>query len=76
MSDTIKYLLPEAEIPKDWYNLIADLPERPLVFLYLGTNETLGPDDLATLLLMSLIMRDVSGERYLEIPKPVRDIYK
>ena len=27
MSDTIKYLLPETEIPKDWYNIVADLPE-------------------------------------------------
>ena len=65
-----------AEIPKDWYNLIADLPEPPLVFFYPVTNETVGPDDLAPLFLMSQIIRDVSGERYLEIPKPVRDIYK
>ena len=42
MSDTIKYLLPEAEIPKDWFNLIADLPEPPPAVLRPGTNETLG----------------------------------
>jgi len=76
MSDTIKYLLPETEIPKDWYNLIADLPEPPPAVLHPGTHEPVGPDDLAPLFPMSLIMQEVSGERYLEIPKPVRDIYK
>ena len=76
MSDTIKYLLPESEIPKDWYNLIADLPEPPPAVLHPGTHEPVGPDDLAPLFPMSLIMQEVSGERYLEIPEPVRDIYK
>ncbi|MBT3215636.1 MAG: TrpB-like pyridoxal phosphate-dependent enzyme [Deltaproteobacteria bacterium] len=76
MSDTIKYLLPETEIPKDWYNIIADLPEPPPPVLHPGTHEPVGPDDLAPLFPMSLIMQEVSGERYLEIPEPVRDIYK
>ena len=76
MSDTIKYLLPETEIPRDWYNLIADLPEPPPAVLHPGTHEPVGPDDLAPLFPMSLIMQEVSGERYLEIPEPVRDIYK
>jgi tryptophan synthase beta chain len=69
-------LLPETEIPKDWYNIIADLPEPPPPVLHPGTHEPVGPDDLAPLFPMSLIMQEVSGERYLEIPEPVRDIYK
>ena len=76
MSDTIKYLLPETDIPKDWYNIIADLPEPPPPVLHPGTHEPIGPDDLAPLFPMSLIMQEVSCERYLEIPGPVRDIYK
>ena len=76
MSDTIKYLLPESEIPKDWYNIVADLPEPLPPVLHPGTHEPVGPDDLAPLFPMSLIMQEVSGERYLEIPEPVRDIYK
>jgi len=76
MSDTIKNLLPESEIPKDWYNIVADLPEPPPPVLHPGTHEPVGPDDLAPLFPMSLIMQEVSGERYLEIPEPVRDIYK
>ena len=76
MSYTIKYLLPESEIPKDWYNIVADLPEPPPPVLHPGTHEPVGPDDLAPLFPMSLIMQEVSGERYLEIPEPVHDIYK
>ena len=76
MSDTIKYLLPESEIPKDWYNITADLPEPPPPVLHPGTHQPVGPDDLAPLFPMELIMQEVSAERYLEIPGPVRDIYK
>ena len=76
MSDTIKYLLPESEIPKDWYNITADLPEPPPPVLHPGTHQPVGPDDLAPLFPMELIMQEVSAERYLEIPRPVRDIYK
>ena len=76
MSDTIKYLLPETEIPKDWYNIVADLPEPPPPVLHPGTHEPVGPDDLAPLFPMSLIMQEVSGERYLEITGPVREIYR
>ena len=49
MSDTIKYLLHETEIPKDWYNMITDLPEPPPVVLHPGIHEPIGPDDLAPL---------------------------
>ncbi|MBT4184266.1 MAG: TrpB-like pyridoxal-phosphate dependent enzyme, partial [Deltaproteobacteria bacterium] len=76
MSDTIKYLLPETEIPKDWYNIVADLPEPPPPVLHPGTHEPVGPDDLAPLFPMSLIMQEVSTERYLEIPGPVRETYR
>jgi predicted alternative tryptophan synthase beta-subunit len=41
MSDTIKYLLPKAEILKDWYNLIADLQEPPPAVLRPDTHEPL-----------------------------------
>ncbi len=76
MADTIKYLLPEGQIPKAWYNLMADLPSPPAPPLHPGTQQPLGPDDLAPLFPMSLIMQEVSAEREIEIPGPVRDIYK
>ena len=39
MSDTVKYILPESEIPKSWYNITADLPEPPPPVLHPGTGE-------------------------------------
>ena len=76
MADTIKYLLPEEQIPKSWYNLMADLPSPPPPPLHPGTLQPLGPDDLAPLFPMALIMQEVSAEREIEIPGPVREIYK
>ena len=76
MADTIKYLLPEEQIPKFWYNIVADLPSPPPSPLHPGTLQPLGPDDLAPLFPMALIMQEVSAEREIEIPGPVREIYK
>jgi len=76
MSETIKYLLPESEIPKAWYNLMADLPTPPPPPLHPGTKQPVGPDDLAPLFPMELIMQEVSMEREIEIPDPVRRIYQ
>ncbi|MCC8993906.1 MAG: TrpB-like pyridoxal phosphate-dependent enzyme [Candidatus Contendobacter sp.] len=76
MPQTVKYLLDESRIPKFWYNLVADLPVPPPPPLHPGTLQPLGPDDLAPLFPMSLIQQEVSTEREIEIPKPVREIYR
>jgi tryptophan synthase beta chain len=76
MSDTVKYLLDESRIPTTWYNLVADLPSPPPPVLHPGTMKPVGPDDLAPLFPMSLIMQEVSAERDVEIPGPVREVYK
>lgn len=76
MSDRVKYLLDEEDIPKSWYNIVADLPEPPPPVIHPGTGQPIGPEDLAPLFPMSLIMQEVSAEREIEIPEPVRDIYR
>jgi tryptophan synthase beta chain len=76
MADTVKYFLDESRIPKTWYNLQADLPEPMAPVLHPGTGQPIGPDDLAPLFPMSLIGQEVSTERDIEIPEPVRDIYR
>ena len=76
MSDTTKYLLPESSIPKSWYNIAADLPEPLAPVLHPGTGQPIGPDDLAPLFPMALIGQEVTTEREIEIPEPVRDVYK
>ena len=76
MSDDTKFLLPEDRIPKAWYNIAADLPEPPAPVLHPGTGQPIGPDDLAPLFPMALIGQEVSAEREIEIPSPVREIYR
>jgi len=76
MGDTTKYLLDESDIPTSWYNVIADLPEPLPPVLHPGTGQPIGPDDLAPLFPMSLIQQEVSGEREIAIPDPVRDVYR
>ncbi len=71
-----KILLDESEIPTHWYNVIADMPNKPLPPLHPGTQEPIGPEALAPLFPMELIRQEVSGEKYIEIPDQVRDIYK
>jgi len=76
MDETVKYLLTEDKIPKFWYNVVADLPSPPPPVLHPGTKKPVGPDDLSPLFPMSLIAQEVSTEREIEIPGPVRDVYR
>lgn len=71
-----KFLLDEDRIPTAWYNIAADLPEPLAPPLHPGTHQPIGPEDLAPLFPMSLIAQEVSTEREIEIPDPVRDIYR
>ncbi len=76
MSDRTKFILDEDRIPRAWYNIVADLPVPPHPVLHPGTGQPIGPADLAPLFPMALIAQEVSAEREIEIPEPVRDAYK
>ena len=76
MSETIKYTLPEDAIPKYWYNLAADLPAPLDPVMHPGTGQPIGPEDLAPLFPMAVIEQEVSAEREIEIPDPVRDVLR
>ncbi|GAB5473445.1 MAG: TrpB-like pyridoxal phosphate-dependent enzyme [Maribacter sp.] len=70
-----KFILEENEIPEYWYNIVADMPNKPLPPLHPGTLEPIGPDALAPLFPMALIEQEVSTEKWIEIPDEVRNIY-
>ncbi len=70
-----KFILPEDRIPRAWYNIAADLPTPPPPPLHPGTGQPIGPADLAPLFPMALIGQEVSAERHIEIPDPVRQAY-
>jgi len=76
MTSPTKYLLDEARMPRAWYNIQADLPVPLPAVLHFGTLQPIGPADLAPLFPMDLILQEVSTEREIEIPQPVREIYR
>ena len=76
MTVPTKILLDESDLPTHWYNIIPDLPAPPPPVLHPGTMEPVGPDDLAPLFPMDLILQEVSQDSYIEIPEQVRDIYR
>ena len=76
MTEPMIFRLGEQDIPEAWYNIIADLPAPPPPVLHPGTGQPIGPDDLAPLFPMGLIQQEVSGDRWIEIPEPVREVYR
>ena len=70
-----KILLSENEIPDKWYNIVADMPNKPLPPLHPGTKEPIGPEALAPLFPMELIKQEVSAEKWIDIPDEVRNVY-
>ena len=76
MADRTKITLDESELPRQWYNVMADLPEPPPPPLHPGTLQPVGPDDLAPLFPMDLIAQEVSADRYIDIPDDVLDVYR
>ena len=76
MSDQVKYVLDESKLPEAWYNLASDLPEPLPPVLHPGTGQPVGPDDLAPLFPMQIILQEVSTERNIAIPEEIRDVYR
>lgn len=71
-----KFTLSESRIPSSWYNVIPDLPAPPPPVLHPGTHQPVGPDDLAPLFPMALILQEVSGDSRIDIPGEIIDIYR
>ncbi|MBC8335979.1 MAG: TrpB-like pyridoxal phosphate-dependent enzyme [Anaerolineales bacterium] len=76
MSEQTRFTLNETDLPKQWYNILADSPVPPAPVLNPQTLEPITPDFLSVLFPMELIMQEISSERYIDIPEEVREIYK
>jgi tryptophan synthase beta chain len=76
MSEQIRFILNESDLPKSWYNIMADSPVPPTPVLHPGTKQPVSPDFLSVLFPMELIQQEISLERYIDIPDEVRDVYK
>ena len=73
---TVKYTLSEDAIPTHWYNVLADLPQRPPRPLDPRTLQPVSPQAMTSLTPMALLKQDGATEREIEIPEPVRDVYR
>ncbi|MDH5190068.1 MAG: TrpB-like pyridoxal phosphate-dependent enzyme [Gammaproteobacteria bacterium] len=71
----VKILLDENEIPKQWYNVVADMPNPPTPPLG-PDGKPIGPEALTAIFPMSLIEQEVSNQRWIDIPEPVREAYR
>ena len=76
MTGRTKILLDESELPRQWYNIVPDLPSPPPPPLHPGTLQPVGPEDLAPLFPMALIAQEVTADSYVPIPEEVLDVYK
>jgi len=74
--DSKRIFLSEKELPAAWYNLQADLPTPLPPPLHPGTKQPLSPSDLEPIFSKALIAQEMSRERWIEIPEPVREVYK
>jgi tryptophan synthase beta chain len=70
------FVLDESEMPTQWYNVIPDLPSPPPPPLHPGTLQPVGPEDLAPLFPTALILQEVSGDRHVDVPGEVLDVYR
>ena len=71
----VKILLDESDIPTHWYNVVADMPNPPLPPLG-GDGKPVGPEQMLAIFPGPLLEQEMSGERWIPIPEPVRDIYR
>jgi tryptophan synthase beta chain len=70
-----KVILDECQIPKQWYNIVADMPNKPAPYYNPQTCKVATPDDMSAIFPKELIMQEVSTERWIDIPDEVRDMY-
>lgn len=75
MKSQLHFSLPEKEIPTHWYNLLADFPEPLPPPLHPGTRQPIPPEALLAIFPENLVQQEMSPERWVEIPEPVREIY-
>ncbi len=72
-----KIYLSEEEMPKQWYNMRADMPEQPDPLLNPGTGEPVTVQELSPIFCEELAKQELDGEtRYVDIPEEIRNFYK
>ena len=76
MKVTKKIVLSEHDMPTQWYNIVADMPTKPLPMLHPATKQPIKPEEMEGLFAKALVEQEFSQERYIDIPDEVRDLYR
>ena len=76
MSKTKKILLTDKQMPTRWYNIVADMKNRPLPPLNPKTKKPVTKEEMSVIFAEELIDQEMSTERYIDIPEQVQDVYK
>lgn len=71
-----RVILPESEIPKQWYNITADMPTKPSPYYSAQTCQLATPDELQAIFPKEVIAQEMATERFIDIPVQVRDMYR
>ncbi|MEI6079269.1 MAG: TrpB-like pyridoxal-phosphate dependent enzyme, partial [bacterium] len=71
-----KIILSDKDMPTSWYNIVADMPNKPEPALHPATKKNIKPDDLSSIFPMELIKQEASTERFIEIPEEVLDVLR
>lgn len=74
--DCVKVILDESDIPKQWYNIVADMPNKPAPYFSAMTLKEATPDELKAIFPTECIKQEVSQERWIDIPAEVREMYR
>ena len=73
---TKKFCLTENQMPTQWYNIVADMPNKPLPPLHPGTKKPVTKEQMSAIFAEELIDQEMSTERFIDIPEEVQEIYK
>ena len=77
MEETKKFLLPESELPRKWYNIVADMPTKPMPMLHPGTKQAMKAEDLYPLFAKELADQEMNEQdAWIDIPEEVREKLK
>jgi len=76
MSKFRKINLDERQMPTSWYNIMADMPNKPQPMLHPATKQPVKLEDMTPLFPVELLKQEMSTERWIEIPEEVQDIYR
>jgi tryptophan synthase beta chain len=70
-----RFTLPQQEIPTHWYNVASDFPEPMPPPLHPGTRQPISAQDMTAIFPENIVAQEMTSERWVEIPEPVRDVY-